>query len=198
MQPPSEDRNLLRVFERYRYSRFIENQSKTWFQQQVLLLAKKPIMPGQLFKQEKTTTNILPGNLYLFFYDPKYKEELPYYDRFPLVFPYRKIKDGFMGLNMHYLPPYWRVRLLQRLMDYANNQLLDNTTKLQYSWALINQVSKFDIAEVCIKHYLNGHVKSQFIQIKPSDWHTAMMLPTERFIKADKSEVWEDNKKWLR
>ena len=27
------------------------------------------------------------GKMYSFFYDPKWKKKLPYYDRFPLIFP---------------------------------------------------------------------------------------------------------------
>lgn len=189
--------NLMKVFERYKYDRTVEFKSRSWFEQQVTMLAKKPIMPGQLFKQEKNRNTIIPGNLYLFYYDPKYKEKLPYYDTFPLVFPYQKVPGGFMGLNMHYLPNFWRVKLLQRLMDFATNKNLDSTTKLRYSWGLISSVAKFDIANPCIKHYLDDHVKSTFIQIKPSDWHTAMMLPTERFVGSNKKQVWEDAKRWL-
>ncbi len=189
--------DLLRVFNKYRYDRSIETKTRNWFQQQVTLLAKKPIMPGLLLRQEHNTNVIVPGSLYMFYYDPKYKEQLPYYDRFPMVFPYKKMADGFMGLNLHYLPNYWRVKLFVRLMDFATNKSLDEKTRIKYSWSLIGSMSKFDIATPCIKHYLTEHVKSMFIQIKPSDWHTAMMLPTERFVKADKRTVWEDAKPWL-
>ena len=50
------------------------------------------------------TTNIRPGRLYLYGYDAKLKKTLPYYDMFPIVFPFAKVAGGFMGINMHYLP----------------------------------------------------------------------------------------------
>jgi hypothetical protein len=193
-----KDQNLTRVFERYRYDSTIVNKSRTWFQQQVTLLGAKRISKTDLFRQERTVSKITPGSLYLFYYDPKFKEELPYYDRFPLVFPYSATKDGFIGLNMHYLPHFPRVKLFQKLLTYANNDLFDETTKLKYSWSLIKGVSKFRPAQACIKQYLLDHVQSMFIQIKPSDWHTVMMLPIEQFAGANKQTVWKESNKWVR
>ena len=133
----------------------------------------------------------------MFFYDPKNKETLPYYDRFPLVFPYEKTKDGFIGLNMHYLPYGIRVRLLDRLMQFRNNTRMDNSTRLKYSWGLIGGVTKFKPAEACIKRYLFAHVQSSFKQVMPSDWATAMMLPVETFVGASKQRVWQDSKRFI-
>ena len=190
--------DLTKIFDRYKYDKSIETKSKNWFQQQVLLLSRKKITPSTLMGQEKLVANVVPGSLYLFYYDPKYKDQLPYYDKFPLVFPYQKTTDGFMGLNMHYLPNYYRVQLLHRLMQFANNTKMDATTKIRYSWSLISGVSKFKIAEPCIKQYLKNHVQSPFINIMPEDWHTAMMLPMERFVGANKQQVWGESTKWLR
>ena len=60
------------------------------------------------------------GRLNMFFYDPKTKARLPYYDVFPLVLPLESIKGGFMGLNFHYLPYILRFRLLDRLQKFAD------------------------------------------------------------------------------
>jgi hypothetical protein len=95
-----------------------------------------------------------------------------------------------MGLNMHYLPYFHRVQLMTRLMQYSNNKKMDETTKLKYSWELIAGVSRFKTAESCIKHYLKDNVKSMFIEVPGSDWHTAMMLPVERFVGSNKTTVW--------
>lgn len=186
--------SLETIFERYRYDKSIATKSKTWFEQQALLLkGKTGITPNMLFRQTEQTTRLTPGRLYMFYYDPKYKDTLPYYDTFPLVFPYKKDKDGFMGLNMHYLPYYYRVQLMTRLMQFATNRNFDETTRIKYSWALISGVSKFRFAEPCIKHYLNEHVKSTFLEIPGNDWHTAMMLPVERFVGSNKNRVWGDS-----
>lgn len=186
--------SLETIFEKNRYDPSIATKSKTWFQQQALLLQKRTnITPNRLFREGQLTTRIVPGKLYMFRYDPKYKDTLPYYDMFPLVFPYAKTQDGFIGLNMHYLPHYYRVQLMTRLMQFANNKNYDDTTRIRYSWSLIQGASKFRFAQPCIKQYLNEHLDSAFLEVPGNDWHTAMMLPVERFVGANKNNVWGDS-----
>lgn len=189
--------DLRNVFEKYKYDSNIAQKSKTWFQQQALLLSRVPMMtPNNVLRfASKKTSRIVPGKLYMFWYDPKGKDTLPHYDAFPLVFPYAKTENGFIGLNMHYLPYFYRVQLMDRLMQYATSDKLDENTRIRYSWALIDGVSKFSKAQVCIKSYLLDNVQSQFAEIDGKDWHTAMMLPVERFVGANKSNVWELSKK---
>lgn len=185
--------SLQTIFEKYRYDSSISTKSKTWFQQQALLLSRKRIDAKALFREQRLTSKMVPGKLYLFYYDPKHKDTLPHYDRFPLVFPYKVTKQGFMGLNMHYLPYYHRIQLMTRLMQFASNKNLDENTKLRYSWALIAGMAKFKMAEACIKHYLSDHVDSMFIEIPATDWHTALMLPVEKFVGSNKSTVWQES-----
>lgn len=185
--------DLQTIFDKYKYDRTIETKSKTWFQQQALLLSRTRINDKRLFSEQKTTTRMIPGNLYMFIYDPKMKETLPYYDTFPLIFPYAVTKEGFMGLNMHYLPYFQRIQLMSRLMQFATNKNYDENTRIKYSWSLIAGASKFAVAANCIKHYLASHVRSPFIEIPATQWHTCMMLPVERFVGANKKTVWGDS-----
>jgi hypothetical protein len=134
----------------------------------------------------------------MFAYDPKGKATLPYYDRFPLVLPFRKTPDGFIGLNMHYLPYPLRITLLDNLLVFKNNSNIDETTRIKYSWAFIDGVSKYAAAKPCVKQYLTGHVRSQFRKINSNDWATAMLLPVERFVGASKQEIWADSRKIIR
>ena len=190
--------NLLDVFEKNKYNLDdASKKSRSWFSQQVLLLRGQRITPQRVLAGDPSQLRqrISPGFLYMFAYDPKYKEELPYYDRFPLVFPYATAPGGFMGLNMHYLPYQMRVTLLDRLMTFANNDKMDETTKIKYSWQLIDGVSRYKLAQPCIKRYLNQHVMSPFRRIEASDWATAMMLPVEQFTKATREQVWTDSRR---
>jgi hypothetical protein len=192
---------LLDVFERNKYDLAkVAQRSRGWFDGQVRLLAKQNITPNKVLRSEpeQLVTRITPGHLYMYGYDPKTKADLPYYDRFPLVFPYAKTADGFMGLNMHYLPYHLRIFLLDKLMVYKSNNRLDETTKLKYSWQLIEGVSRFKPAHACIKQYLIGHVKTQFRQIPSDDWATAMLLPVEQFVGASKQKVWRDSQQIIR
>lgn len=196
-----KSKTLLDVFERNQYNLpDAVKKSKGWFESQVTLLTKQNYTPQKVIagQPDHLTTTLIPGNLYLYGYDPKMKKELPYYDKFPLVFPFRKTADGFLGLNMHYLPYHLRIQLLDRLMIFKTNNRLDETTRLKYSWATIDGVSKFNAAIPCVKQYLNGHVKTQFRKVDSADWATAMLLPVERFVGASKQEVWTESQRKIR
>jgi hypothetical protein len=196
MATTSKNPSMHETFERNKYDlKTAAKKSRAWYTQQVLLLSKQGITPQRLMKEDPSSikARIIPGNLYMYVYDPKTKADLPYYDRFPLVFPYATAPGGFMGLNMHYLPYPLRIRLLDRLMVFKNNDKMDGTTRLKYSWSIIAGVSKFKMAEPCIKHYLLPHVKTAFKKVDVNDWATAMLLPVERFVKAPKEKVWKDS-----
>ena len=102
----------------------MEKASSTWFRNQAL---KTSSSPQALLKSDRTRYEPYPmlGNMYLFSYDPKTKETLPYYDRFPLIIPFRPSVvsgkagsgPGFYGLNLHYIPPRLRARLMDALYD---------------------------------------------------------------------------------
>ena len=192
---------LLDVFEKNQYDlKTAVKKSRAWFEQQVLIMTRQQLTPQRVLNgnPEQLVTRIMPGHLYMFVYDPKTKAELPYYDRFPLVFPFRKTPDGFIGLNMHYLPYPLRINLLDNLLTYASNQRFDETTRLKYSWALIDGMSKYAAAKPCVKQYLVGHVRTQFRQVESSNWATAMLLPVERFVGASKQEIWADSRRIIR
>ena len=168
-------------------------KSKTWFQQQAKLLGN--VTPNKVMKSDPTSlkARVIPGKLYMFLYDPKTKDKLPYYDMFPLVFPFKKTPDGFIGLNMHYLPYQMRVMLLDKLMDFATNKKMSETTKLNYSWSMIDGVSRYRLAEPCVKRYLASHIKTSLKLIDANDWATAMLLPVEQFVGSSKQKVWQDS-----
>jgi hypothetical protein len=199
--PTHKSKTLQDVFERNKYDLATSvKKSRSWFDNQVTLLTRQNLTPQKVLagNPDQLTTTLVPGNLYMYGYDPKLKAELPYYDRFPLVFPFRKTPNGFIGLNMHYLPYNLRIMLLDRLLVFKTNNRMDETTRLKYSWATIDGVSKFDAAIPCVKQYLSGHVKTQFRKIDSADWATAMLLPVERFVGASKQEVWTESKRKMR
>jgi hypothetical protein len=189
------------VFERNKYDlASVANKSKGWFEKEVTKLTKQQLTPAKVLSgnADQLVTKVMPGRLYMYAYDPKMKKELPYYDRFPLVFPFSATQNGFIGLNMHYLPYQLRIALLDRLMTFKSNNRLDETTRLKYSWQVIDGVSRFAAAQPCVKQYLMGHVRSQFRQVPSADWATAMLLPVERFVGANKQEIWSDSTKIIR
>lgn len=133
--------------------------------------------------EERARNRTFIGKMYFFYYDPKYKDKLPVYDRFPLVFPIERYSDGFLGLNLHYLGPGERQLLLDRLMDYTTNNKYNETTKLRLSYDLLSSTRKLNsLMRPCIKRYLYGHVRSKFIEITANEWVNAINLPVQMFV----------------
>jgi hypothetical protein len=137
------------------------------------------------------------GRMYMFSYDPKNKETLPYYDKFPLIFVIDKYKDGFLGMNMHYLPLTYRARLMDKLYEIERNDVIREDKKLRLTYSLLNGVSKFAYFQPTIKRYLANHVRSRLLWIPYEDWDTALFLPTERFKKSKKTNVWKESKQMI-
>ena len=192
------EENLTDVFKRNQYNLLsASRKSRQWFDQQLLLIRRQQLTPNKAFKSAsaEATSRVVPGYLYMFYYDAKNKDTLPYWDQFPLVFPFAKTKDGFMGLNMHYLPYQLRVVLLSRLMHFASNTTMTEDTKLKMSWQLISGVARYRAAAPCVEHYLNDHVASTFKPVHAHDWATAMLLPVESFVGATKLAVRHESKR---
>lgn len=122
------------------------------------------------------------GRMYFFAYDAKFKETLPVWDKFPLVLPMEIYDDGFLGLNLHYLDPYSRLALLDRLMDFINNDKYDDTTRFRLSYDLLSKSRRYAMIQPCIKRYLSVHIVSSLIYIEPDNWETAVFLPVQKMV----------------
>jgi hypothetical protein len=134
------------------------------------------------------------GRMYFYYYDPKTKDTLPYYDKFPLVIPIERYSDGFLGLNLHYIHPKQRIVLLDKLSVILNNRNYDETTRLRISYDFLTRATKvFSQAKPCIKRYLFSHIQSRFLEITADEWDIAVMLPVESFAKASASKVWSES-----
>jgi len=131
------------------------------------------------------------GRLNFYWYDPKLKKELPYYDRFPLVLPLNYYADGFLGLNFHYLPPGARLSFFEQLEAFASNRKMFDgfkkaynlSSKLNVVYPTLKNVPQLDAYKVCIKRYLFNHVRSPFLDIDPKYWENVIMLPVTQFKK---------------
>jgi hypothetical protein len=120
---------------------------------------------------------VVEGHLYMFEYKAKMRW-LPYYDRFPLVYAIKTNKEEFWGANLHYLPIKKRILCVKKLME-----------------------GKIDIPKVCFHKYISDHVQGLYIDLATVEWDTAILLPTEDFVKdvngikfpINKEEIWKEN-----
>lgn len=134
---------------------------------------------GGIPKEQDTNElrrHVVEGHLYMFEYNAKMRW-LPYYDKYPLVYVIKSTKEEFWGANLHYLSPKRRIIAVKKLMD-----------------------NKIDIPKACFHKYIHNHVSGLYIDLAAVEWDTAILLPTEEFVKnvngmsfsIDKEIVWDD------
>ena len=167
-------------------------KSTEWYRDKI----KEFGTPGamDLIRDGKRNTRAFFGRLNMFIYDPKFKKILPYYDTFPLVLPLERYSDGFLGINMHYLPIPLRIKLLDRLVDFSNDTNFDAGTALIVEY---QKVKKIRLVKPTIHKYLAGQVKSQFRRIDADEFMIATLLPVQRFKKASASDVWGKSREMI-
>lgn len=174
-------------------------ESREWFRNKIKTMRGREINRQQLMKESELikTDRSIAGHMYMFFYDPKTKDTLPYYDRFPLVIVVGPAKGGFYGLNLHYLPPALRAKFLDELMSITNNKRYDESTRFRLSYEFMKKSSKMKYFAPCFKHYLTEHVRGQFAKVQAPEYEIAVFLPTADFAKASSAKVYGDSRRMI-
>ena len=167
-------------------------KSTEWFRDKIKEFGTPKAL--DLIRDGKQAKSPFGGKLNMFVYAPKFARKLPYYDTFPLVLPLENYSDGFLGINLHYLPIPLRIRLLDRLNDFSNNVKFDESTVLNVSY---DDVKKLQFVKPTIHKYLSGYVRSRFRRIDADEFVIATLLPVQRFKKATASQVWSDSRRML-
>lgn len=178
-----------------------KRDARAWFRKQAQSVTANPTRMIRSNAQRLTDKPMI-GRMYLFNYDPKYKGKLPYYDKFPLVIPigsgrtsgFASSGGSFIGLNLHYLPPTLRAKLMDALYATATTTELNETTRLRISYNILQQATKYRFFKPCIKRYLTAQVRSKFFYIEPTEWEMALFLPLDRFVGANKSRIYRDSR----
>lgn len=167
-----------------------EQDSREWFRKKAKTTAVKAetLISGN---KEKQREKVSVGSMFTFAYEAKHAKTLPYYDRFPLIFPFSSAPGGFLGINMHYLPPKLRGQLMDALYTLSSNKSFNESTKLKLNYDALKKVSK--LYKPCVKHYLNSQVRSKFVKIDSTEWDIALFLNFQKFTGASNSKVWSDS-----
>ena len=160
------------IFEASKNVNAANKDSVEWYKNQIDSM-KKPVL--------KQISSPEIGKMYLYYYDAKYKDKLPFFDAYPLVLPVEFQNSGFLGLNLHYLSPNARASLLNSLTSLANNNKYDDSTKLIISYEMLKGYSRFSGYESCVKRYLYGHVRSQFYYVSPADLSKVVIMPLQKW-----------------
>ena len=171
------------------------SKARTWYMNElktIRLNRQALLRDSETIKKSRP----LPGRMFMFFYEPKHKDTLPYYDQFPLIIMVEsaKPKKGFYGLNFHYLDYRKRAILLSRLLTYTNNKRYDESTRLRLSYNILKTASKLDAFKPCFKHYLPGQIRGQIKMVPADYWETALFFPSEQFKKETKTSVFSKSR----
>ncbi len=158
-------------------------------------------------KSVKTFNVAFIGRVIIFKYDAFHKEVLPYWDALPVVIPIKlmpktkvgpgKNGPGFMGLNLHYLPPPLRAKFLDALYAHYRMKHLDERQKLHLDYKLLNTTAKLKLFKPCVKHYLFSQFRSSYNVIHPTEWDFVIMLPLARWRKRSEDYIWKDSRRKL-
>ena len=166
-----------------------------WFKD-IVRKTQRATFPASTGRKELTgersigvTSRPLIGRMYLFQYKAKWDEILPYWDMWPLIFPFKYTSNGFYGINLHYLAPNARAELMIRLIRAQGiSGKMDENFKLKLSYDIL---TRFKPAIPCIKRYLYGQVQGKgLFGIGGNDWSYAAALPLQKFQKQSAKYVW--------
>ena len=177
----------------------LSRESVKWFMTKMANLKNTSRIPNTIKREEfRNTKRFIKGGLFFFYYDPKTKEDLPYYDKFPLVLMLERYDDGFLGLNLHYLPIKYRVAFMNKLLDYGRFDEDGDPVRIRITYDILTATKRFKEFRPCIKRYLTSHVKSRILAVQPDEWETAVFLPVHQFKKARPDKVWRESVQEIR
>ena len=182
----------------------MSRESALWLTQKVAQLRnpQRMIVPitreRDRYVRPSDRMKFLMGGLYFFLYDPKTKNDLPYYDRFPLVMPLKRESDGFIGLNLHYLPIRYRINFMRKLLNFAIYDENDEIKRIRITYSILDSSKRYREFRPCIKQYLYRHVKSRILAVEPQEWDVALYLPVQQFRKENQKTVWQESIEQIR
>ena len=167
-------------------------KSTQWYRDKIREFGQPGAM--DLIRDGKQARTPHYGRINMFFYDPKGRKTLPYYDTFPLVLPIERYPDGFLGINFHYLPMGLRLKLLDRIVDFSNNTKFDESTIIDADYAKLKNLKEI---KPTLKRYLAGRVKTRFRRVDADEFTVAALLPIARWKNGTQQDVYKDSRKMI-
>ena len=146
---------------------------------------RSQVMSQNLIKENatKTETSGRWGHIYQFFYDAKTKSKLRYYDYFPMSIVLERYSNGFLGLNLHYLPITMRFAFMDQLWKFVSSPIgeLDEDTQFLLRYNMLKSIGGKKFYRPCLKRYLYKQMKTPMYHIPSEKWIFAMVLPSSKF-----------------
>ena len=147
------------------------------------------------------------GEMYFYNYSPSVqsRRDLGFWDTFPLVYIVKFRRDGFEGINLHYLPTNLREVLFLNLLRLTTSNSEEaqeprdfysaQSARLKLSYDLLAKSERFRYFRPCYRRYKYNRIESRMLRVAPKYWGMAMYLPFYRFRKRTKIQVWDQTRK---
>lgn len=168
-------------------------ESRAWFRKKVqrMKVNRRALMREDPIEMKN---KYITGSMFMFFYDAKHRDTLPYWDAFPLVIAVGPAKKGFYGINLHYLPIPLRAKFLDGLMDITTDKKYTENTRFDVSYDYLNRAGKMKYFRPCFKHYLTSQVEGQLAMVPAPEWEIATFLPMAQW-QGNKNRVYKDSRR---
>ena len=139
-------------------------------------------------------SRLMAGQMVFFKYKPQDDRFLgasKAYDVFPLVIVTKVHKDGFEGLNLHYIAHKWRRQLFTAIekslpMKKSGDESL---TRLGVSYDRLNGPRRFGFFKPCYRRYVIGGLRKRPIQIPMEFWDVLVDVDLALFVKGRKMGI---------
>jgi hypothetical protein len=180
-------------------AKMMSKKSLEWMANRIAEIKNPGVIPRGISRETyRQTSGFRLGGMYCFYYDPKTKDKLEYYDRFPMVLVLDRYTDGFLGLNLHYLPFQYRIAFLGKLMKFAEMDDAGEIQRLRVTYDILTASKSLKAFKPCLKRYLTGHIQSKILAIQSNEWDIAAFLPIQQFKKASAAKVWQESMEEIR
>lgn len=161
---------------------YTQDELTKWINEKAMDLTSG-VVQKRLLHSKRAAGSATLGNLYFFKYDPKHKMTIPIYDRYPMAFPIKMYGDGFLGVNMHYLPTGQRRTFVKSVNEYKQTSDLSRIDVSAELFAELEHTKRiYKVMPMAVKRYLYPQVRSRFIQILPDEYDKAVQLKIDEWV----------------
>jgi hypothetical protein len=142
----------------------------------------------------KIPSRLMLGQMLFFKYKPKDDKFLNSnrpYDVFPLVIVTKTHKDGFEGINLHYISQKWRRQLFTAIEESLPMRKSGNKsyTRLGVSYERLNGPRKFKFFKPCYRRYVVDGLRKRPIMIPMEFWDVLIDVDLALFVKGRKMGI---------
>ena len=174
--------------------------SREWFLDKVKSIGDGSVDRNKMLKSKslQQAADTVAGKLYMFWYLPKHKDTLPYYDKFPLVLPLETEGETLTALNLHYLPIDLRQGLFYSLLNRVSNDKFDESTYMKVTYNFLKNNGGLKAHRPCVKKYLARRIMGKIVNIPSQEWEIAVHLPTAVWRKQNENYIHNRSREKIR